>query len=186
MKRLPVSFQSLIIQCTALLLAVLATRLLQTFLAYPARCGNSPSSRRGFAFALSLALRQPVWWPPLHVTFFPAALLASQLDMPAWVYLAAFLVLLLFFWSIFRTRVPLYLSDQKAWQAVASWLPEKQAFRFIDLGSGLGGVLFDLENRFRWAGFTEPSLRPRPGSSAACVHGSRAAGCISCGAITLR
>ncbi len=77
-------------------------------------------------------------------------------------YLAAFLLLVLFFWSTFRTRVPLYLSDRKAWQALTPLLPETKPFRFIDLGSGLGDVAFYLEPRFPQGHFFGTEIAPAP------------------------
>ncbi len=94
--------------------------------------------------------------------FSPQYLLAQQVNIPAGVYLGAFLLLVLFYWSTFRTRVPLYLSDRKAWQAMTSLLPEAQAFRFIDLGSGLGGVPFYLEQRFPQGQFFGTEIAPAP------------------------
>lgn len=162
MKHLPVGLQSLLIQCTALLLAGLAVRLLHPHFPLASPLWQLAFAQGALACVLSLAWRQPAWWPPLHAAFLPAILLTLQWNAPAWMYLAAFLLLLLFFWSTARTRVPLYLSDHKAWQAVASWLPEQQAFSFIDLGSGSGGVLFDLEKRFPQGRFVGTELAPAP------------------------
>jgi len=162
MTRLPVSLQSLIIQCIALLLAGFLSALLQTFLLFEPGLWQLGLAQGGIAAAFSLAWRQPVWWPPLHFGFFPVILLTRQLDMPAWVFLAVFLVLVLFYWSTFRTRVPLYLSDRKAWQAMTPLLSETQPFSFIDLGSGLGGLPFYLESRFPQGRFYGTEIAPAP------------------------
>jgi SAM-dependent methyltransferase len=162
MTRLPVSLQSLIIQCAAVLLAVLLNRLLQIPFTYQPALWQLALAQGAIAAGLSYLWRQPAWWPPLHLGFLPAILLARQLNLPAGVYLAAFLLLVLFFWSTFRTRVPLYLSDRKAWQALTPLLPETQAFRFIDLGSGLGGVPFYLEPHFPQGHFFGTEIAPAP------------------------
>jgi SAM-dependent methyltransferase len=162
MTRLPVSLQSLIIQCIALLLAALLNVQLQTAFSHQSALWQLALVQGGIAAVLSHLMRQPAWWPPLHFGFIPAILLARQVNLPAGVYLGAFLLLVLFYWSTFRTRVPLYLSDRKAWQAVMSLLPEKKAFRFIDLGSGLGDVLFYLEPRFRQGHFCGTEIAPAP------------------------
>jgi len=162
MTRLPVSLQSLVIQCMALLLAALLNLLLQIpFSVHPA-LWQLALVQGAIAAGLSVLWRQPAWWPPLHVGFLPAILLALQASVPAWLYLAAFLLLVLFYWSSFRTRVPLFLSDRKAWLAVASLLPETQAFRFIDLGSGLGGVPLYLAPRFPQGRFYGTETAPAP------------------------
>jgi hypothetical protein len=87
------------------------------------------------------------WWLWIQAGFVPVLVLALSLGIPPWVFLAAFLVLLAVYWSTFRTQVPLYLSSNKVWRAIETLLPEERTdenFTFIDLGSGLGGVLTHL------------------------------------------
>jgi len=162
MTRLPVSLQSLVIQCVAGLLAALLNQLLPILFSYQPALWQLALAQGAIAAGLSYGWRQAAWWPPLHFGFIPAILLAQQASVPAWVYLAAFLLLVLFYWSSFRTRVPLYLSGRKAWQAVTPLLPQIQAFRFIDLGSGLGGVPFYLEPRFPQGRFYGTEIAPAP------------------------
>jgi hypothetical protein len=69
---------------------------------------------------------------------------ALALGLSSWYYLLAFLLLLLIYWSSFRGQVPLYLSSQKVWNALESQLPSDCEFRFMDVGSGLGGLLVHL------------------------------------------
>ena len=159
------SLQSLVIQCLAFFItAGLALLLQNSFPSFPYQPAlwQFVLVQGGLAALLSRLWRQPVWWPPLHLGFFPAILLAQQASVPAWIYLAVFLLLVLFYWSTFRTRVPLYLSDQKAWQALTSLLPKTQAFRFIDLGSGLGDVPLYLEPRFPHGRFYGTEIAPAP------------------------
>ena len=162
MAHLPVSLQSLVIQGVAVLLAALLNQLLPILFSYQPALWQLALAQGAIAAGLSYGWRQAAWWPPLHFGFFPAVLLAQQASVPAWVYLTAFLLLVLFYWSTFRTRVPLYLSGRKAWQAVTPLLPQTQAFRFIDLGSGLGGVPFYLEPRFPQGRFYGTEVAPAP------------------------
>lgn len=162
MTRLPVSLQSLVIQCIALLLTALLSPLLQSLFYYQPALWLLALAQGSVAAVLSRAWRQSAWWPPLHFGFFPVIFLAQQASIPSGVYLGAFLLLMLFYWSTFRTRVPLYLSDRKAWQALTSLLPESRVFRFIDLGSGLGGVPFYLEQRFPQGQFFGTEIAPAP------------------------
>jgi len=162
MTRLPVGLQSLVIQSAAWLLALFLNRLLQADFSFQPTLWQLVLIQGGGAAAFSLAWRQPAWWPPLHFGFFPAIFLTHELDAPAWVYLAAFLLLVLFYWSIFRTRVPLYLSDRKAWRAVEALLPETRSFSFIDLGSGLGDMPFYLEPSFPQGRFYGTEIAPAP------------------------
>lgn len=84
------------------------------------------------------------WWLPIQIFFLPALAWTLSFDLsPHW-FLIAFLILLAVYWSTFRTQVPLYLSSKKIWRALADLLPPAKpntSLSFIDLGSGLGGVL---------------------------------------------
>ena len=87
------------------------------------------------------------WWLLIQFLFLPAMVWTLSLNLsPNW-FLAAFLILLVVYWSTFRTQVPLYLSSRKIWSALELLLPPKTAdknFTFMDLGSGIGGVLTHL------------------------------------------
>lgn len=162
MTRLPISFQSLLIQGGALILAGLLNYLVQITSSFHPALWQLAIAQGGIAASLSQLAHQPSWWRLLHFSFFPAVLLAQLASVPAWLYLAAFLTLVLFYWSTFRTRVPLYLSDRKAWQALMPLLPQSQPFRFIDLGSGLGDVPFFLAPRFPAGHFYGTEIAPAP------------------------
>ena len=88
--------------------------------------------------------RMAHWWTAIHLVFFPALVLALMLAIPPSWFLAMFLVLALMYGKTYQTQVPLYLSGRRAISALSSVLPEKQGFRFMDLGSGCGGLLFYL------------------------------------------
>lgn len=87
------------------------------------------------------------WWIPIQLFFMPAVIGALSFDIsPNW-YLAAFLALLAVYWSTFRSQVPLYLSSNKVRQALEDLLPaasNEKNFHFMDIGSGMGGVLAHL------------------------------------------
>lgn len=91
------------------------------------------------AAALSAALRSDRWWPPIHLAFSPALVAVQAAQIPPLWFLAAFVVLLAVYWTPFRTRVPLYLSNRVTARAVARLLPA--GARVIDLGSGTGTLL---------------------------------------------
>ena len=90
------------------------------------------------------------WWLPIQLLFLPALWLMLTFSVPPAVYGALFVILLLVFWSTFRTRVPLFLSSNATWRAIDDLLPPPDAahpLRIIDLGSGLGGLLVHLGPR---------------------------------------
>lgn len=81
------------------------------------------------------------WWLPINLAFWPAIALSYSLTIqPVW-FLVGFGLLLAVYWSVLRSRVPLYLTGSKALGALACFLPAGQPFRFVDLGAGTGTVL---------------------------------------------
>jgi len=93
------------------------------------------------AAVLSAALRAEPWWIAIHLLFSPALVLALSASIaPAW-FLAGFLLLLLIYWTTFRSRVPLYLSNAATARALLGLIPLHQDTRVIDLGSGTGTLL---------------------------------------------
>ena len=83
------------------------------------------------------------WWLPIQLLFAPALVLVLSLHIPSEFFLAAFVVMLVVYWTTFRSQVPLYLSSKRVWKTLEELLPAKQ-FTFMDIGSGLGGVLTHL------------------------------------------
>lgn len=89
------------------------------------------------------------WWLWINLAFLPALLLLQRLALPGWIYLCAFVVLLLVNWNSLRERVPLYLTGPRAQQQLAHWLARGEpAPRFVDLGCGTAGTLLYLARRF--------------------------------------
>lgn len=107
-------------------------------------------------------LQLPYWWLPINLLLPLGAGFLLDLALPPWVYLLSFMLLLLVQWNSASERVPLYLSNPSTWQAIAEQLPVDQPFRFIDLGSGLGGTLFYLAKRFPNAEFYGVESAPLP------------------------
>ena len=135
--KLPPSVLALLLQSAAFVLAVLGLRLFGLHLApfvFALLCGT-------LAAAFSRIAGLARWWLFIQFIFAPALVLMLALNIPPGFFLAAFLVMLVVYWSTFRTQVPLYLSSDKVWQALAGRLPAEQPFTLVDLGSGIGGVL---------------------------------------------
>jgi SAM-dependent methyltransferase len=103
---------------------------------------------QGFlAAVVSWKVGQARWWQGIHVFFPQLMLVASDTALtPAW-YAGAFLVLLVLYWSTFRTQVPYYPSTEKVWGAIACQLPQDRPLYIVDIGSGLGGMVLDLARR---------------------------------------
>jgi hypothetical protein len=115
----------------------------------------------GLAVLGSAWLGLPRWWWPLQALCLPAALAFLHLELPSWVYLLVFLLLLLIYWNAGGDRVPLYLSSRAAWGAVVQLLPAGP-FAFVDLGCGLGGLLGFLAGQRPEARFCGVESAPLP------------------------
>jgi hypothetical protein len=94
----------------------------------------------------------PVWWVWIGLCFPAAMALALNVGgLPAWPFGVGFVVLYLFFSNTARERVPLYLTNRATTEALLSLMRQRDAKRFIDLGSGLGGVVRALDGEDRRA-----------------------------------
>jgi predicted O-methyltransferase YrrM len=94
----------------------------------------------GLAPCLAWSLGQERWWLALHAAAVPCAWLLLQVPLPPWVYLAAALLLALIQSNAASARVPLFLTSRRAVEALLARLPAGGRLRFLELGSGLGGV----------------------------------------------
>ncbi|WP_051710524.1 class I SAM-dependent methyltransferase [Andreprevotia chitinilytica] len=120
------------------LVALAAGLGLAMYVAQPALMGLGLAS----LFALGLAYRfqrQGWWWGALHLVFPFALAFGIWLNWSSWVWLAAFVVSWIVCAGALQSRVPLYLSNTKALQMLASQIPPNA--RFIDLGAGTGTAL---------------------------------------------
>lgn len=99
------------------------------------------ASIQGVCAALvSHRLEAPPWWLPIHLVFMPLAISLNGLNLPSFIYLVVFAVLLLVFWRTDRSQVPLYLSNAATAEAVVALLPAASC-NIIDLGCGNGRLL---------------------------------------------
>lgn len=139
--------QALLIQLVSFFLVFFLLHLLFRFVGRAANTLVFGLLQGGLAALISHVRGMRRWWLPIQFVF-PLAmflLLALQVS-PAW-YLGAFFILLLLFWGAVVTRVPLYLSGRAAWDAVLDTLPKARPLSIIDIGSGLGGLVFYLASK---------------------------------------
>ena len=93
------------------------------------------------AFLGKFIIRLSTWWMAINAVFIPAVIGTMTLDLPNWVFLVAFTLMLAVFWNVRSERVPLFLTNPATGQALSELLTEKTGERFIDLGCGLSGTL---------------------------------------------
>ncbi|QGZ28649.1 class I SAM-dependent methyltransferase [Stutzerimonas stutzeri] len=109
----------------------------------------------GHSFGLSR------WWLPINLCFVPGLVLMQGHSLPPWLLLAGFTALLLLNWNALTERVPLYLTGTAAEQRLSQRLAQLPGdFRFIDLGSGLGGTLVRLSRAYPSAHFVGVETAP--------------------------
>ena len=118
------------------------------------------------AAAITWKFGLAAWWRAIQLLFPPALLAALALQLPSWLFLLAFLILLGLYWSTFRTQVPYYPSNPAVWDAVRQLLPPAGAgarqLRLIDIGSGLGGLVLYLSRTRPDAACEGIELAPLP------------------------
>lgn len=133
----------MLIQCGAMPLT-LAVLYVMARLAYPVDYLTAAVVQGLLAALLTWKLALAGWWRAIQLLFPLAVLTALALQLPSWLFGAAFLLLLGWYWSTFRTQVPYYPSGPAVWDAVRQLLPADRAPRVIDIGSGLGGLVLYL------------------------------------------
>jgi len=140
LNKLPPALRAFLAQVVACLGCLTALRFLgffPTLLQFTFICGT-------FAALIGFRIGLAPWWIPIQFFFLPALFMAAAFNVPAWLYLGFFLILLAIYWSTFQTQVPLYLSSEKVWMALETLLPEavpERCLEFLDVGCGVGGVL---------------------------------------------
>lgn len=87
----------------------------------------------GRLFGLSL------FWIPIQILL-PLAV-AYNSSVPSWAYPAALVFCLLIYWNSASEQVPLYLTNRRTWKALSDLVEASKAQSFVDLGSGMGGVV---------------------------------------------
>lgn len=114
------------------------------------------------AAAFSRWRRMASWWLIIQFAFPIVVVLALSLQIPPSIFLFAFLFFLLLYWTTFRTQVPFYPSGLPVWNAIAELLPQDRAIKFIDIGSGLGGLILNLSFRFPGSQLIGIEIAPLP------------------------
>ena len=96
------------------------------------------------ALAITVLLHMNWWWWLIQFIF-PFAVVASLIfQLSPGFSLAIFVLMVLLFWSTYRTQVPYFPSKSSLLPCILEQLPLQDSLRFIDIGSGLGGVSLSL------------------------------------------
>lgn len=104
----------------------------------------------------------PWWWYPLLASGLPLLLWMAARPVSPVYYLAAFVLLWLFYKDNQRERVPLYLTGHSGIAVLNEWLCRQQPASFADLGCGLGSVVCHLARKHPEIHFTGIESAPLP------------------------
>ncbi|WMW82315.1 methyltransferase domain-containing protein [Undibacterium cyanobacteriorum] len=142
--KISVSLKALLLQLLTLAVGIVSLSLLHRAfgftispLIFLLACG-------AVAALFTFLLKFDWWWVPIQLLFFPLVYLTSMLGLPSWVYFVVAMIFSLLFWSTYRTQVPYYPSSKRLIPPIVELMNEFDSPRLIDVGSGFGGLLFDL------------------------------------------
>jgi hypothetical protein len=155
------ALQALLVQLAASGTVLLAAGALARAFAIDLNLLTASFLQALFALALARWRRAPSWWLWIHFLFAPGLVALLALQLPSWIYLCAFAALLGLYWQTFRTQVPFFPSTPAVRTAVARLLPTRPV-RFVDIGSGFGGLVLELAATRRDSRFSGIELAPLP------------------------
>lgn len=156
------SIEATLIQSASILLCFLMSVALRFILDNPPSIVFYVVSQAAFAAFLTFLCKMDWWWIPIQFLFplfVPILLIA---DISSTYYLCGFVFLTLIYWSSFRTQVPYFPSTSALLPAVLNLLPVDSKIRFVDIGSGLGGLLFNLSAIRKESSFVGIEIAPLP------------------------
>lgn len=156
------AFQALLIQSLSFFLALLIQAGLSIFTVLQLTNALFALLQGIMAAAITYQRSLAPWWMLIQF-FFPIALVTMlAIQLPPSLFLVAFLFLLGFYWNTFRTQVPFYPSHPAVSLLVSRIVPQDRPFSFIDIGSGLGGLVMDLAETRSDSIFTGIEIAPLP------------------------
>lgn len=155
------ALRALLAQLGALLLVIALLLTAHQLLSYRPSLLAAGVTQGLLAALIGQRLGLSSWWLPINLLFVPALLVLNGQQLPPGLFLGAFVLLLLLNWNSLRERVPLYLSGQKTIAELEQLLqPLPANLRFIDLGCGLAGSLYQLSRRYPQAHFVGVETAP--------------------------
>jgi hypothetical protein len=158
----PPAIQALLMQVVSLLLCLSLSFFLRGGLSSPPSVFFYVIVQAAIAAFFAFIAKMDWWWRFIQF-FFPVFIWGFLLaGIPSYYYLAGFVILALLFWSTFRTQVPYYPSKGALLPVVLELLPKKESIKFVDIGSGLGGLLLRLSRVRTESNFIGIEIAPLP------------------------
>lgn len=115
-----------------------------------------------FAALAAFLLKFDWWWVPIQFFFPLAAYFLSHLAISPYFYLVVLVIFSALFWSTYRTQVPYFPSCPQLSGAVLQAIAAIDNVVFVDIGSGMGGLLIDLSLKKEAGKFIGIEIAPLP------------------------
>ena len=161
-KRLTPAMLALVIQGVTLALVTSLSWLLLTHTTLALTVMAVVIAQGSFAMLISSLCGMAVWWRTIQFIFPIALWLMLGLHLPAYFYLAGFLLTSSIYWTTFRTQVPFYPSRPRVWQQVETIVPPGRTINMIDIGSGMGGLVMHMAKARPESSFCGIEVAPLP------------------------
>lgn len=160
--KLSVGIRSLILQLGSLAITFIVLSLIKSKLQVSFSVLSLLFWHASLAAIVSLLLRFDWWWAPIQFAFPLLAYFLFQQQISPHFYLGILLASSLLFWSTYRTQVPYFPSRSELLNPVLDTLSDVDDLRFVDIGSGMGGLLIKLSERRVDGQFVGIEIAPLP------------------------
>ena len=153
---------ALIVQVTSLILTSVIAIFSELKVDYLFSTGIYVACQAVFAAFFSFLLNMDWWWRAIQFLFPILVIFFASSKIPSIYYLFAFIILILVYWSSFRTRVPYFPSKASLLPTILELMSLEKSINFIDVGSGMGGLLIELSNANEKSRFSGIEIAPFP------------------------
>lgn len=120
------------------------------------------------AVMLSRFCAMAPWWHYIHGLFPVLIGLMLVLALPTSFYLYGLMFIAAVFWTTFSTQVPYFPSSSSVHGLLKEIIPADRPAQVIDIGSGLGGLMMQLERDVEGAKFSGIEVAPLPWLFSVC------------------
>lgn len=144
--RVSPAIHALIIQIGSLFFCLIISLFLRTIFSSPPTILFYVFLQAAVAASFSFLRGMDWWWHIIQFVFPILVLIFLFAEIPSIYYFIIFIVLAMLYWSTFATQVPYFPSKASLVPALLSILPPHKSLCFVDIGSGLGGLLIRLSH----------------------------------------
>jgi hypothetical protein len=159
---IPPALQALLIQIFSLFICGATAVLLAVALKLNFPLYVIVIAEAGLAAIIAYLRGMDWWWWCIQFLFPIAIVVFLAFRIPPSYFLIGFFFLLVLYWSTYRTQVPYYPSRSSLFPFVLDLLPAEESIRFIDIGSGLGGLVLNLAKARGDCRFSGVEIAPLP------------------------